>query len=268
VNEQMIGIVGGGLMGHGMAYLFAAAGHLVGLYEPSEEGRAALPQRLGRIAELFGDNPRVLGRIAVHDRIEPATAEAAFVFEAAPERLDLKQKIFANLERTVARDAILASNSSAIPSTRIAAGLKHRERVIGTHFWNPPHLVPLVEVIQNEWTNDAIVEQTMALLRKVGKTPVHIRRDVPGFVGDRLQHALKREAIAILADGVCDAETIDAVVKEGLGSRIAVLGPMEQSDLVGLDLTLDIVRYFIPIWSGRLGLTPSCRKRYDAAISA
>jgi 3-hydroxybutyryl-CoA dehydrogenase len=154
--------------------------------------------------------------------------------------LPLKQKIFAELESIVAPETILASNSSAIPSTEIGSQLKHRERVIGTHFWNPPHLVPLVEVIQNERTSDAVVHRTMELLRDAGKVPVHVRRDVPGFVGNRLQHAMKREAIALVAAGVCDAETIDIVVREGFGARTAVLGPMEQSDLVGTNLTLDI----------------------------
>ena len=112
--------------------------------------------------------------------------------------------------------------------------------MIGTHFWNPPHLVPLVEVTQNEFTSAETVRKTMELLRDAGRNPVHIKRDIPGFVGNRLQHALKREAIALVAAGVCDADTIDEVVKSGFGARMAVLGPMEQSDLVGTDLTLDI----------------------------
>jgi 3-hydroxybutyryl-CoA dehydrogenase len=240
MNAQKIGVVGGGLMGHGIAYLFAAAGHAIGVFEPSPEIRASLPKRLRAIADLFGDDPALLKAISVHDQLGPAVAGASLVFEAAPEKLPLKQKIFAELESVVAPDTILASNSSAIPSTEIARHLQHRERVIGTHFWNPPHLVPLVEVIENEKTSGDVLRRTMTLLRDAGKTPVHVRRDVPGFVGNRLQHALKREAIALVAAGVCDAETIDIVVKEGPGARMAVLGPMEQSDLVGLDLTLDI----------------------------
>jgi 3-hydroxybutyryl-CoA dehydrogenase len=165
---------------------------------------------------------------------------ADWVFEAAPEKLPLKQKIFAELEKFVAPATVLASNSSAIPSTEIGRHLAHRERVVGTHFWNPPHLVPLVEVIQNEKTSGEVIRRTMDLLRHAGKVPVHVRRDIPGFVGNRLQHAMKREAIALLAAGVCDAEEIDIVVREGFGARTAVLGPMEQSDLVGLDLALDI----------------------------
>ena len=240
MNKQKIGIIGGGLMGHGIAYLFAAVGHEVGIFEPEADIRATLPQRLAAIAELLGDDAALLQRIAAHDQMAPAVERAAFVFEAAPEKLPLKQHIFAELESMVAPETILASNSSAIPSTEIGRNLRHRERVVGTHFWNPPHLVPLVEVIQNEKTSDQVVRATIELLRAAGKSAVHVRRDVPGFVGNRLQHAMKREAIALLAAGVCDAETIDTVVKEGFGARTAVLGPMEQSDLVGLNLTLDI----------------------------
>ena len=239
-TEQKIGVIGAGLMGHGIAYLFAAAGHPVGLFEPSADLRASLQQRLRAIADLFGDDPAFLKKIEAYDQLAPAMKDTAFVFEAAPEKLPLKQQIFADLESVVAPDTILASNSSAIPSTEIGRHLKHRERVIGTHFWNPPHLVPLVEVIQNEKTSDGVLRATMDVLRDAGKVPVHVRRDIPGFVGNRLQHAMKREAFALVAAGVCDAETVDTVVKEGFGARTAVLGPMEQSDLVGLDLALDI----------------------------
>jgi len=239
-RQHTIGVIGGGLMGHGIAYLLAAAGHRVGIFEPDAQSRTSLPRRLDAILEILGDDGALLKRISAHDTLAPAVKDASFVFEAAPEKLPLKQRIFAELEALVAPDAILASNSSAIPTTDIGRDLKHRERVVGTHFWNPPHLVPLVEVIQNEKTSDAVVRATTDLLRSAGKTPVHVRRDVPGFVGNRLQHAMKREAFALVAAGVCDAETIDIVVREGFGARTAVLGPMEQSDLVGLDLALDI----------------------------
>ena len=241
-----IGVVGAGLMGHGIAYLLAAAGHTVAIYDPSAEWRDSLPARLASARVLLGGDPALLDRISAHDRMAPAMKGASFVFEAASEKLALKREIFAELESLTAPDTILASNSSAIPSTEIGAKLKHRERVLGTHFWNPPHLVPLVEVIQNEKTSDETVRRTIALLRDSGRNPVHVKRDLPGFVGNRLQHALKREAIALVAAGVCDAETIDEVVKSGFGARMAVLGPMEQSDLVGLDLTLDIQNVLLP----------------------
>jgi 3-hydroxybutyryl-CoA dehydrogenase len=239
-TEQKIGVVGGGLMGHGIAYLFAASGHHVNVFEPFPGVRASLPQRLRAIVELLGDDPRLLTRIAAHDSLASAVQGADWIFEAAPEKLPLKQEIFAAIEKLVAPTTVLASNSSAIPSTEIGRHLAHRERMVGTHFWNPPHLVPLVEVIQNGRTSGEVVERTMQLLRHAGKVPVHVRRDIPGFVGNRLQHAMKREAVALVATGVCDAETIDTVVREGFGARTAVLGPMEQSDLVGLDLALDI----------------------------
>jgi len=259
-----IGVVGGGLMGHGIAYLLAAAGHRVGVYEPSAETRASLPQRVRSIIELLDDDPAVIERISVHDKLADAVASAHFVFEAAPEKLPLKQQIFADLEALVAPDTILASNSSAIPSTEIGRHLKERRRVVGTHFWNPPHLVPLVEVIQTEWTTDEVVRRTMDLLAAAGRQPVHVRRDIPGFIGNRLQHALKREAIALVAAGICDAETVDTVVKSGFGARMAVLGPMEQSDLVGLDLTLDISEVLVAALDRSADAHPFLRDKVKA----
>jgi 3-hydroxybutyryl-CoA dehydrogenase len=263
-KKLKIGVVGGGLMGHGIAYLFAAAGHRVSVFEPSSQVRASMPRRLQSIAELLDDDPRLLQRIEAHDALAPAMHDTAFVFEAAPEKLPLKQKIFAELESAVAPTAVLASNSSAIPSTEIGRHLVHRERVVGTHFWNPPHLVPLVEVIQNEKTAGDVVTRTMELLRQAGKTPVHVQRDIPGFVGNRLQHAMKREAIALVAAGVCDAETIDTVVREGFGARTAVLGPMEQSDLVGLDLALDIAEVLYEHLDRTAGPHPFLRDKVKA----
>jgi len=235
-----IGVIGGGLMGHGIGYLLAAAGHTVRIYEPSADVRASIPQRLAAICRLLEEDDALLRRISVHDTLAAAVADTGFVFEAAPEKLPLKQQIFADLEKVTARDTILASNSSALPSTEIGRKLEHRDRVVGTHFWNPPHLVPLVEVIQTEWTSPEVIAKTMDLLRDAGRSPVHVRRDIPGFIGNRLQHALKREAIALVADGVADAETVDTVIKDGFGARLAVLGTFEQTDLVGVNLTLDI----------------------------
>ena len=240
MSSLTIGVIGAGLMGHGIAYLLAAAGHTVRVYDPSTQWRESLDARLESARALLGGVLALFFWISGHAQMAPAMKDVAFVFEAAPEKLPLKQQLFAELESLTTAETILASNSSAIPSTRIGEKLKHRGRVIGTHFWNPPHLVPLVEVIQNEKTTDATVAKTMALLRMAGRNPVHVKKDIPGFVGNRLQHALKREAIALISAGVCDADTIDEVVKTGFGARMAVLGPMEQTDLVGVDLTLDI----------------------------
>ena len=263
-NALTIGVVGGGLMGHGIAYLLAAGGHKAGIYEPTAAVRASLRQRLRSIVDLLGSDAAILDRITTHERLADAVASAAFVFEAAPEKLELKQRIFGELEALTAPDTILASNSSAIPSTEIGRNLKHRQRVVGTHFWNPPHLVPLVEVIQTEWTSDDVVRRTIDLLAAAGRKPVHVRRDIPGFIGNRLQHALKREAIALVAAGVCDAETIDTVVKSGFGARMAVLGPMEQSDLVGLDLTLDISNVLVADLDRSSGPHPFLQEKVKA----
>lgn len=240
MQSLKIGVIGAGLMGHGIAYLLADAGHTIAIYDPSADWRNSLAERLESARDLLDGDPALLGRISAHDQLAPAMKDVSFVFEAAPEKLPLKQQLFAELEALTAPTTILASNSSAIPSTRIGEKLKHRDRVVGTHFWNPPHLVPLVEVTQNEKTSDETIRRTMELLRDAGRNPVHVKKDIPGFVGNRLQHALKREAIVLVAAGVCDADTIDEVVKNGFGARMAVLGPMEQTDLVGTDLTLDI----------------------------
>lgn len=246
MTKPKIGVIGGGLMGHGIAYLFAAAGHEVGIYELSADVRDAIPARVTSICQLLGSDPALLKNISVHDRLAPAAAGAGVVIEAAPEKLALKQQLFGELETIVASDAILASNTSAIPITEIARPLVHRDRVVGAHFWNPPHLMPLVEVIQTEWSSAAAITGMIELLRSIGRKPVHCKRDVPGFIGNRLQHALKHEAIAMVAAGIADAETIDTVVKEGFGARLAVIGPLEQSDMVGLNLTLDIHEVLLP----------------------
>jgi 3-hydroxybutyryl-CoA dehydrogenase len=140
-----------------------------------------------------------------------------------------------------------------IPITSIMAGLADKSRALGTHWWNPPHLIPLVEVIRTAATSDHTVLVTLDLLKSVGKTAVEVKKDVAGFVGNRMQHALWREAISIVAEGVCDAGTVDAVVKASFGRRLAVLGPLENADMVGADLTLAIHEYLLP----HINSTPS-----------
>jgi 3-hydroxybutyryl-CoA dehydrogenase len=139
-------------------------------------------------------------------------------------------------------------------------GLTRRERALGTHWWNPPFLVPLVEVIGTEWTSPAAIEWTMQLHKDVGKTPAHVKKDVPGFIGNRLQHALWREAIALVEHGICDAETVDTVIKAAFGRRLAVLGPLENADMVGTDLTLAIHQTVLPAIESRPGPSPYLEK--------
>ena len=253
MGQRTVAIVGAGLMGHGIAYLFAHGGFRVRVQDPSAASLDSLPTRVVRICELLGTDPEtVLSRIQCDSDLASAVEGAELVIEAAPEKLALKQALFAELERYAPPAAILASNTSVIPISAISERLRLKQRVLGAHFWNPPHLVPLVEVVMMREENRAAAEALIALLRSMGRHPVLVQRDIPGFIGNRLQHALKREAIALVAANVCDAESIDEVVRFGFGARMAVLGPLEQSDLVGLDLTQQIHDILMP----ELDVTP------------
>jgi 3-hydroxybutyryl-CoA dehydrogenase len=233
-------------MGAGIAQVFAAAGLKVTIFEPLPAVRHTVRARIAADLRLFERDDALADAVAVTDDLAHAVAHADYVTEAAPEKLELKQSIFAELVRHAPPTAILASNTSVIPIHRIAAGLPTSERIIGTHWWNPPGLIPLVEVIQSALTSQATVATTMDLLVSIGKAPAHVAKDMPGFVANRLQHALWREAIAMVAEGICDAATLDACVKNSFGLRLAVLGPLENADMVGLDLTLDIHKTIIP----------------------
>ena len=243
-KNRQIAVIGAGLMGHGIALTLARAVQYVAITDPSAEARASVAQRIGDSLKLLGTSDaqvaKILKRIEIFDSVAGAVARAAFVFEAAPERLELKQALFAEIEAAAPGDAILASNTSVLPITAIMNRLDRRERAIGTHWWNPAHMIPLVEVIRTEWTAEAVVEATMQLLADAGKTPVRVEKDVPGFIGNRLQHALWREAVSLVERGICDAEAVDTVIKASFGRRLAVLGPLENADLVGTDLTLAI----------------------------
>lgn len=259
-----VAIVGAGLMGHGLAQVFAEAGAKVRIHDPE-------PGQLGSVLQRVSANLQTLGRDAVAaERLTPcehlrdAVAGAALVIEAGPEDPAIKQAIFAELDALAPAGAVLATNTSAIPIERIAAGATNRARVIGTHWWNPPYLIPLVEVVPGPDTGEDVVTRTIELLRAAGKTPVHVKRDVPGFVGNRLQHALWREAIALVASGVCDAETVDTVVKNSFGLRLAVLGPLENADLIGLDLTLAIHEQVLPHIDRTPGPSPKLRELVSA----
>jgi 3-hydroxybutyryl-CoA dehydrogenase len=147
-----------------------------------------------------------------------------------------------------------------MPITEIMANLRTGYRAMGTHWWNPPYLVPLVEVIKTKETDSNLAQEMFDLLTSVGKTPAMVEKDVPGFIGNRLQHALWREAIALVAEGVCDAKTIDTVVKKSFGRRLSVLGPLENADLVGIDLTLAIHETVLPFIDRTAGPSPYLKK--------
>jgi 3-hydroxybutyryl-CoA dehydrogenase len=251
-----IAVVGAGLMGHGIAQVFAATGHDVAIFDQSKAALGTVVERIrGNLRDLDQDVSSA-DRVKPHDDLATAVCNADFVVEAALENLPLKQQLFVEIEKSAPSHAIMASNTSVIPITSIMEKLEHRERGIGTHWWNPPFLVPLVEVIATVWTDQRTLSQTMELHEAIGKTPVHVKKDVPGFVGNRLQHALWREAISLVERGICDAATVDTVVKSSFGLRLAVLGPLENVDLVGADLTLAIHQTVLADLENRPGPSP------------
>jgi 3-hydroxybutyryl-CoA dehydrogenase len=253
LNSDHIAIIGAGLMGHGIAQIFASHGHQVSLLDVSDEVLAKAIENIRANLTLLAqsgissteDIEPAIERIRVTIDLEEAAWDAQFVIEAVPEKLDLKQALFQKLDTICSSDTILATNTSVISITEIAAKAARRDRIVGTHFWHPPYLIPLVEVIKGKETSPKVVNLTADLLRSVGKHPVKVKKDVPGFVGNRLQHALWREAISIVEQGIADPATVDEVVKKGFGIRLPVLGPLENADMVGLDLTLQIHDYIL-----------------------
>jgi 3-hydroxybutyryl-CoA dehydrogenase len=245
---ERIGIVGAGLMGNGIAAVFAARGHEVRLHDPIAAALEAVPAKVRGILKDIGEDVEAARRVTIHASLDEALKDADFVTEAAPEKLPVKQELFVRMAAATKPDCILASNTSVIPIGDIGAKLDGRDasRVIGTHWWNPPYLIPLVEVVQAARTDVKHVHRAIELLKRAGKHAVHVKKDVPGFVGNRLQHALWREAIALVENGVCDAQTVDEVIKNSFGVRIAALAPLENADLVGLDLTEDIHKVILP----------------------
>lgn len=262
--RQNIAVIGAGLMGHGIALILSRAGHKVAITDPIEDARNSVLQRIGVSLVSLGqpaeDIPSIIGNISVCAEMADAIKSAGFVFEAAPEKLELKQRIFAEIESHATDTCIFASNTSVMPITKIMSQLRLKNRAIGTHWWNPPHMIPLVEVVSTEWTDKTVADQMMALLHDAGKTPVRVNKDVPGFIGNRLQHALWREAISLVENNICDAEAVDAVIKASFGRRLAVLGPLENADLVGTDMSLDIHENVLYDLESRQGPSPYLEK--------
>ncbi|MHB8867378.1 MAG: 3-hydroxyacyl-CoA dehydrogenase family protein [Thermoleophilia bacterium] len=267
--KARIAVIGAGLMGHGIAHVFAAAGHAVILQDVRAEGLAAAVESVRRnlsflAARGVGEEAGVeaaVARIATTTDMEEAAAGADFVVECVFEDMGLKQEIFRRLDACTPPETILATNTSVMSITEIASLAKGRERIVGTHFWNPPYLIPLVEVVRAADTNDATMEWTLALLAAAGKHPVRVEKDVPGFVANRLQHALWREAISIVERGIADAATVDECIRYGFGLRLPRLAPLENADMVGLDLTLSIHDYILPHLEASAEPSPLLRER-------
>jgi len=243
-----VAIIGAGLMGHALGAIFAGNGSIVTICEPDEATLASAPRRIQatlKTASLDAISANSIRLMSTLDDLDPGTQ---FVTEAISESLPLKQELFRTLEQRLP-NALFATNTSVLRVGEVAGKMKAPERLLGTHWWNPPYLMPLVEVVQGTATRPEYVQWTMALLKATGKSPVHAKKDTPGFIGNRLQHALWREAFALIEEGVCDAETVDFVVRNTLGLKLGAFGPIENADYVGLDLTLAIHEHVLPALS-------------------
>jgi 3-hydroxybutyryl-CoA dehydrogenase len=258
--KARIAVIGAGLMGHGIAQVFALAGHDVTITDAVTANLDTARARILTNLKDLGDDQKVVDRVTPVSELSDAVRDADYVVEAVLEDLSLKQQLFVEIERHVSPETVLSSNTSVIPITKIMEGLARRERALGTHWWNPPYLVPLVEVIETQWTSSQAIDFTMALHAAAGKNPAHVKKDVPGFIGNRLQHALWREAVALVEQGICDAETVDSVIKSAFGRRLAVLGPLENADMVGTDLTLAIHKTVLPDIDSRPSPSPYLEK--------
>jgi 3-hydroxybutyryl-CoA dehydrogenase len=231
-----VAIIGGGIMGGDIAVIFAAAGWNVHVMSPSQKTRDALPARVAAGLKKLSAPAANAAKVRAHAELDALPwKDIALVVEAATEDLPLKQRLFSEIERRARPEIPLTSNTSTFPITRIGEQLRTRSRLAGLHFFMPAHLVPLVEVISTEFTAPATAEGLMQLMRDLDKAPIHVTRDVPGFVGNRLQHALMREALYLIADGVTTPEGIDTAVRYGFGFRFIACGPVLQKEMSGWD---------------------------------
>jgi 3-hydroxybutyryl-CoA dehydrogenase len=215
--------------------------------ESAEKGIAAARAQLrvlaeNGLAELLQVRDAV-DRLTASSSLDRTVENVELVIESAPESMELKQKMFAHMDAISDKTAVLASNTSGLSITAIASRCRHPERVLTTHFWNPPHLMPLVEIVLGEKTSPPVAQAVRELLSACGKVPVVVKKDRPGQLGNRLQMALVREAANIVAEGIADVEDVDLVAKNGFGLRMPVYGIFEHQDAVGLDMGLSILDY-------------------------
>jgi len=247
-----VAVIGNGIIGHGVAQIFAMAGKDVILIGRNRESLDRAKQKITDSLGAFVkhgllDNAAVagvLGRIETSVSLGDAAA-AQLVIEAVTEDLALKRDIFRDLDLICAPPTVLAS-SSGQPASALVDGVKHRERVIATHFWYPPQLIPLVEVCGGPETSPEIVTWVCEALRAAGKEPAVIDKEIPGFIGNRLQFAMLREAWALWASGAASAAAIDSVVRHSFGRRVAVTGPLESADVGGLQTMYHFARSLLP----------------------
>jgi 3-hydroxybutyryl-CoA dehydrogenase len=248
-TKAKIAIIGSGLMGRGIGLAFALGGHNVTLVDLNQQILDKALEQAGSLLHTMKEvglteetADSVLSGIGSETDLEEAASNSEFIVEAVFENLDLKKDIFRRLDAASRVGTVLASNTSSLPITQIASSTSHPQRVVGTHFWNPPHLMPAVEVVYGKDTSDSTVTRTVEILRGIGKKPAVVRKDVPGQIGIRILYAMIREATFLVQSGVASAEDIDTIVKEALGTRLEVVGPLELADLSGVDLVNNVAK--------------------------
>jgi 3-hydroxybutyryl-CoA dehydrogenase len=247
VEQRAAAIIGGGIMGGDIAIVFAAGGWKVHVMSPSQKTRDALPARVAAGLKKLPAPQAHAANVRTYARIEELPwPDIGIVVEAATEDLPLKQKLFSQIEALAGPDIALATNTSNFPIGEIGRGLKHRARVAGLHFFMPAHLVPLVEVVSAEFTDPRVAEGLVALAKALGKAPIWVKKDVPGFVGNRIQHAMLREAFYLINDGVVDAEGVDTAVRYGFGFRFIACGPILQKEMSGWDTNYLVAKALYP----------------------
>jgi len=267
-NIRKVAIIGAGLMGHGIAQVFAQAGYQVSMQSRREKSVQQAFERIEANLQTLVESglveeapSQILARIEGTTNMNEAAENADFVVEAVPEVLSVKKEVFKNLDKICSEHAILASNTSGLSITEIASATNRPEKVVGTHFWNPPHLVQAVEIVRGLKTSDNTVKITQELLVKVGKKPVIISKDIFGQVGIRILYAMLREAISLLEKDVASVEDIDVVVREALGTRLSVMGLFEMADLSGLDLVAKVSEYLYKDLERTTELSPLLKEK-------
>ncbi len=248
---KKISVIGSGIMGHGIGQTFALGGYEVTLNDLDKDllNRACLriEKNLGTFIKFGIISPEKASegysKIKTTVDLKEAVEDCDFIVEALPEVIDLKKEIFVKLDEFCPPRTILSSNTSGLSLTEMTSEIRRKDQAVIAHWWNPPHIIPVVEIVKGKATSDQTVDLTYQLLTKVGKKPVRILKEVPGFLGNRLQFALYREALACLENGVASAEDIDLAVRGTFGFRLPTIGPLETSDLGGLETFLYICQY-------------------------
>ncbi|MGI2327509.1 3-hydroxyacyl-CoA dehydrogenase family protein [Planococcus sp. YIM B11945] len=248
---EKLSIIGAGTMGHSIALSAAWAGKHVNVYgineQDVENADRGLMNKLKVMADsgLFtaSETEKIRGNIRFSIVLEEVIADSTFIIEVIPEVLEMKREMYKKIEHLVGEDVVIASNTSGFKPSLLAKEMTHPNRFVVTHFWNPGHLIPLVEVVKGEYTDDETVRRAMHVLAEMKKKPILLNKEIPGFIGNRLQYALFREAQALLDAGAATKEDIDAAVTYSIGRRLPITGPLMTADMGGLDVFSAISNY-------------------------